>query len=448
MPTRMRIIAAGIFCVSLILCLHATETRIGLSSPPENGGDSDDYERLGYNLASGQGFGFCPADRPVQLGLEEPPPVSKCEPACSSGEFELTAYRPPGFPVLIAAVYQFSPLNFLAIRVINCVFCAMAVTLISVAVARETSVATGIFAAAACSLDSRFREMAGTFLTENMATLALCGLAISFTCLFRKLSIRNAVLCGLCLSWLVVVRSFFVAWYPVLWILVGYLASRSVAAGTHDWRAAGKVVISFCLCSLVLTGPWWLRNCLLLEAMMPTGTQGGINLADGFSDSAMANKGSWTPHVANEIAEELKADASFRPKNQLEFEREHCRRGTARAFRWIFEHKALVPTLLWWKFSRLWEIGSVLHGILFSVCGLGLWFGRRLPIFRVMCLLMILNTMTVLATHHTYERFMTPFRPMLHTMGGYAVTVLAAACLTRFRPPQQGRTLDDAVIQD
>ena len=227
----MRIIAAAIFCVSLMLCLHATETRIGLSAPPENGGDSDDYERLGYNLASGQGFGFCPADRPVQLGLAEPPPVSKCEPACSSGEFELTAYRPPGFPILIAAVYQFSPLNFLAIRVINCVFCAMAVTLISVAVARETSAATGIFAAAACSLDSRFREMAGTFLTENMATLALCGLAISFTCMFRKLSIRNAVLCGVCLSWLVVVRSFFVSSGYSLAIWPGDLSQQVITIG-------------------------------------------------------------------------------------------------------------------------------------------------------------------------------------------------------------------------
>lgn len=434
--------------MSLLLCLHATETRIGLSAPPENGGDSDDYERLGYNLAAGQGFGFCPADLPVQMGLEEPPPVSKCEPACSAGEFELTAYRPPGFPVLIAAVYKFSPLNFLVIRVLNCVFCAIAVTLVSVAVARETSAATGIVAAAACSVDSRFREMAGTFLTENMATLALCGLAISLSCLSRKFRVRNAVLSGLALSWLVVVRSFYVAWYPFLWMLVGYWAWRSVTMGDRNWRAAGKVVLSFCVCSLILTGPWWVRNCVLLEALMPTGTQGGICLADGFSDSAMANHGSWTPHVANLIADELKADGSFRPKNRLEFEREHCRRGTARAFRWIFEHPELLPKLSWWKFSRLWEIGSVLHGLLFSLCAVGLWWGRRLPSFRVMCLLMVLNTLTVLATYHTYERFMTPFRPMLHTMGGYAVTVLAAGCLRRFRPEQPARKLDDSIIQN
>ena len=445
LPTRMRIVTPAIFCLSLLLCLHATEMRIGLSAPPENGGDSDDYERLGYNLVSGQGFGFCAADLPVRAGLAEPPVVSVCEPLCSAEEFELTAYRPPGFPILIAAVYQFSPLNFLAIRIINCIFCAMAVTLISVVVARQTTTMTGILSAVACSVDSRFREMAGTFLTENMAMLALCVMTISLSCLCRKFSFRNAVCSGLALSWLVVVRSFYVSWYPCLWLLIGYLAWRSVKSGSLSSGSAARIAVSFWVCSLVLTGPWWIRNCLVLDAWMPTGTQGGICFADGFSDSAMANFGSWTPTVANSVGAELRADASFHAKSQLEFEREHCRRCTKRALNWIYEHPELLPRLSWWKFSRLWEIGSPLHGILFATCGVGLWFGRKLPLFRIMCLLMLLNTLTVLATYHTYERFLTPFRPMLHAMSAYALVSLGAMLAGRLGLIKQGSKADSLV---
>ena len=414
--TRLMLPGSLIFAGTLTLLLFAASRNFGLSAPPENGGDSDSYERLGYNLAAGSGFGYCPTDMPILAGTAEPTAVERCEAGCDVQEFQVTAYRPPGFPLLIAAVYRFSPLNYLAIRILNCVACAAAVTWVSLWLARRHSVTAAFLASLTCCLDPRFREFAGSFLTENLATLGLCGFALSFAAFVEHKTIFHAAVCGLTLSALVTIRSFYVAWYPAIWLVVACVLWCSVRGGFQKRGEAIGVALAFCVCSLVLTGPWWVRNCIVLNAIMPTGTQGGIGIADGFSDSAMANFGSWTPQTADSILQELRADPDFAGLSGIEIEKEHCRRGAAHASAWIRTHPQKLMQLTWWKFSRLWEFGSVQHAALFGLCALGMWFSRATPLCRILILLFLLNSLTVMATYHTYERFLTPFRPVIHAM--------------------------------
>ena len=423
-----------IFFSTWIVFLFVASRHFGLSAPPENGGDSDSYERLGYNLAAGLGYGYCPSDQPILEGKAEPTAVNTCEAGCDAGEFQLTAYRPPGFPFVIAAIYRLSPLNYFAVRVLNCGACAAAVTIMSLWLARRHSVTAAVLASVTCCIDPRFREFAGSFLTENLATLALCCFGLTFACFVENKTVRNAAMCGLSLSALVFVRSFYVAWYPILWIAIAALVFREVRRGTQTSASGLRVVISFGLCSLMLVGPWWVRNCIVLKAIMPTGTQGGIGIADGFSDSAMENFGSWTPQMALSILKELRADPKFAEASELEIEKEHCRRGAARASEWIESHPELLLQLTWWKFSRLWEFGSVLHTALFGLCVVGMWFSRATPLTRILLLLFVLNSLTVMATYHTYERFLTPFRPLIHVMCAWGTCqLLQMLNLCRFR---------------
>jgi hypothetical protein len=74
-------------------------------------------------------------------------------------------------------------------------------------------------------------EFAGSFLTENLATLGLCGFALSFAAFVEHKTIFRAAVCGLTLSALVTVRSFYVAWYPALWIGVAWVLWCSVRGG-------------------------------------------------------------------------------------------------------------------------------------------------------------------------------------------------------------------------
>jgi hypothetical protein len=422
LQARLLLPGALIFAGTLTVLLLVASRNFGLSAPPENGGDSDSYERLGYNLAAGSGFGYCPSDTLILAGTAEPTAVERCEAGCDAQEFQVTAYRPPGFPFLIAAVYRFSPLNYLAVRILNCVACAAAVTWVSLWLARRHSVTAAFLASMTCCLDPRFREFAGSFLTENLATLGLCGFALSFAAFVEHKTISRAALCGLTLSALVMIRSFYVAWYPALWIGVAWVLWCSVRGGFQKRGEAIGVALAFCVCSLVLTGPWWVRNCIVLNAMMPTGTQGGIGIADGFSDSAMENFGSWTPRTADGILKELRADPEFAGLSGIEIEKEHCRRGAAHASEWIRSHPEKLLPLTWWKFSRLWEFGSLQHAALFGLCAVGMWFSRATPLCRILLLLFLLNSLTVMATYHTYERFLTPFRPLIHTMCAWGLS--------------------------
>jgi hypothetical protein len=413
------------FTLTLASFLQAASQRGVLHAPPTADGDEADYERLGYHLAAGYGFGHIPEELHSQKTAEQ---------------FIPTAYRPPGFPFLIAAVYQIRPSDYFLIRLINCVACSVASGLVAAYFAREVSAAASLGVGLLGSLDPRLREFAGTFLTENLATLLFCLFAISFTRLMMNGTRWNAAICGLSLSALVCVRSFYVAWYPVIWIVIAFvlLVPWRICLWT-DRRILGRsqgfmAFLIFAFTSVLLTGPWWIRNCLVLEAVMPTGTQGGIGIADGFSESAWKNHGSWTSETAGRIAETMRQDPACRNLKQLEFEREHSRRGSASAREWIRENLSRVPQLTFWKFCRLWEIGeSRSQMVLFSAMIAGLLIARRNPLAQTLVLLLLLNTLTVMATYHTYERFMTPFRPLIH---GFAVVAVLALIPGRRRPSE------------
>ncbi|MFN9719922.1 MAG: hypothetical protein ACK58L_14575 [Planctomycetota bacterium] len=424
--TRKALVLAVIATlISLSVLTWNCHRRHLLSAPPVNGGDEDSYERLGYNLAAGSGYGYCPRDLPILEGQGDPQPVDECVAGCSPGDFRLTAYRPPAFPWLIAAVYRLSPLNYAAVRSINCVFSAGAIGIVSFCFARHFSIAAALLLTALCTADSRYREFAGTFLTENMATLAFCLFCLSLDAFLRRPAYVSAALCGVTLSGLVVIRSFYVAWYPFLWIFVAWSLYRTRCCSgrsTSVYRQAA-ILIAFAVSSISLTAPWWIRNCIVLNAVMPTGTQGGIGLADGFSESAWRNHGSWTAETANEIRDQMMRDSDVANLPGIEFEKEHSRRCGEAARRWIRNNKDRLLQLSWWKLSRLWECGSLLHTILFAVMFVGLFISRQTVISQIMLLLLTLNSLTVMATYHTYERFFTPFRPLLH--GFVAAAVVA-----------------------
>jgi 4-amino-4-deoxy-L-arabinose transferase-like glycosyltransferase len=429
------VVFVAVFCLSLLSYLHAAHQHGILWSPPTNGGDEDGYERLGYNLAAGLGFGYCPCDHPVLTGEAEPPVVERCEPNCNPDDFVPTAYRPPGFPFLIAALDLIAPLNFPLIRIINCIFCAAGVAIVAMFLARHGQTAPALLMGLTCSIDPRLREFAGTFLTENMATLACSLFAVSLALFLERKDRPSAALCGVALTSLVFIRSFYVAWYPAIWILIAVILFRKRRSGINS-RTWIVTLTVFCLASLALTLPWWIRNCVVLDSLMPTGTQGGIGIADGFSDTAWDAHGSWTSQTANQIGAEIRQDPSTENLQGIEFEKEHCKRGSAAAVTWIRQHPDKLPMLTWWKLSRLWEAESRWHPFLFAAMAIGLFVGRRNALAKVTLLLLLLNSLTVMATYHTYERFLTPLRPVIHAfaaMGILPVFYCLQRFMTRFR---------------
>lgn len=112
---------AMIFTGTLIVFLFVAAGNFGLSSSPENGGDSDSYERR-IQPRRWTGFRILPVRFAHSGGKAEPAAVEQCEAGCDVQEFPPPIDR-QGFRFLIAAVYRFSPLNYQAVRVINCLAC-------------------------------------------------------------------------------------------------------------------------------------------------------------------------------------------------------------------------------------------------------------------------------------------------------------------------------------
>ena len=415
--------AVAIFFAALAAYLFAAARRGELFSPPLQNGDEVSYERLGYNLASGLGFGYCPNDTQATQA-----PVSRCQANCTKAEFEVSAFRPPGFPFFVASIYWFSPLNYFAVRCGNCVCLALAVTVVAIAFFRHFSRFTGIFVGLLCCFDPRLHEYAGTFMTENLATLMLSLFALAMSRFAANVTLTNACLCGLALSGLTFTRTFYTVWYPVLWILVLGVCVIRVRIPTSVSNAGFFAFLVFALSSIALIGPWWLRNCFVLQAIMPTGTQGGIGIVDGFSDIAYKHQGNWTPKAATEIENQMRADPVLRELSGIDFEKEHCRRGMAQAKAWIKAHPREVVHLTIWKISKLWEYGNPRQMLLLASALLGIFVTRRQPLSRVLFVLLILNTLTVMATYHTYERFLTPFRPLINGMAGCWFEWLVCFC--------------------
>lgn len=122
---------------------------------------------------------------------------------------------------------------------------------------------------------------------ERLKTWQLWDCAVSQSLSPRLSSSKRfaAALCGLSLSALVFIRSFYVAWYPVLWIAVAWFLWCGVRRTNQRWGDAVRLALVFRSLQRFIHWPVVeVRNCIVLKMRLcPTGTQGGIGIADGFS---------------------------------------------------------------------------------------------------------------------------------------------------------------------
>ena len=125
------------------------------------------------------------------------------------------------------------------------------------------------------------------FMTEPLATLMLALLAWTWV---RNASAgwttRRAIASGIAMGGLLAARTIFILTTPVLLILPG----KDLSFGSKlAWKTK-----AICLAvAIVVISPWWIRNIVVLDAFMPLGTQGGINLPMGFGPRALRSQGIW-----------------------------------------------------------------------------------------------------------------------------------------------------------
>jgi MYXO-CTERM domain-containing protein len=293
--------------------------------------DAKDYDYHARSIASGEGYGF---------SFRRP-----------------TAFRPPGYPFLLAGVYDVTGT-------------AQAPADERLPVARVAQAAVGTIIVAlvgvlAAQLWGRREALAAMALAAIYLPLVLVGGAVMSEPLFVALML--AALCaavqirGSPRRWAWVLLAGLLVGLSALTRANGLILLAPLAWAAWDVRprwsvralAAPAVLVAV---ALVTVAPWTIRNAVELHAFVPVSTQLGSALAGTYNDEARLdseNPASWRSLKRVGDYAEIYARISSTP--EAEIEREY----RAVAEHYIREHPLYVAKVAFWTSRRMLELGGL-----------------------------------------------------------------------------------------
>jgi 4-amino-4-deoxy-L-arabinose transferase-like glycosyltransferase len=337
-----------------------------------------------------------------------------------------TAYRPPGYPLLLGLlrVAGVGPLGF---RLVNVLFLAGSVYLVYALARRVGGPRAAVIATVAAAAYPLFYFQTGAIYPQALAMLLLlAGLRLALACrdagpTRRRLWLGAAL--GLCFGALVLtVPTFAVLFLVVLvWLLV-------VAR-----RAAVPLVAVALLTAVLLPGAWCVRNAVQLHAFIPLSTNNGVNLLLGNNEHAgpttntQVDIGRYVDVVEARHLDEIAADRYFQ-QSAIEWITAHPRQAA-----WLYLGKALnyfnfrnqlaTPG----ESSAVRDIVSALtfYPVLaLVVVRLLLARRRRLSSFEVLLVSLIVGNALVLAVYFTRLRYRIPLDSLAIVVAAGAVALL------------------------
>lgn len=416
-------IVAG--CTAWLLLTLWISVRFGLNSPPAPSGDEPSYDAIAWQLSHGNGFREDFHDAQFQKPYLRVSTADEAKKFFDSTTAGTVTYRPPLFPALIALSNIAADRQFWLVRIINVTFISIAVGLTVLIASRETGLA-GAFAAFVTMvfLDVRTRLFARTILTEP---LSLCLVTV-FTVLLlnRRIASQKSTFwflssIGLCLGLMLWTRSSFALWLPGLILFAPVLLPRADrSAPAHGkWISYRSMFLTLSLATLVFL-PWMVRNCVVLNRLMPLGTQGMMELSAGFSDEAVQRGGVWFHLGSTGFFQ--KVDKPEMPTLERELARADF--SSSEAKRWIKNHPHQVVKLGFIKVWNEYRPRSLPETILSLLSIAGLMLTIRRPVTHVMIALHCASALAIAATWSVEGRFLVPLMLSQHVWAAFALTAL------------------------
>jgi hypothetical protein len=399
-------VVAGIVAGALLAAglLYAVLLGPGLRFP-----DEGEYLRLAGNLVAGGGY--------------------------SLDGVHPTAFRPPGYPTVLAPVVALGGGAVVA-RALNYVLLAGAVGVVFLVLRRAghrlAAALTPVFVAA-------YPVVFYTAGTLYPQTLALFGVALLVLLLEpARPSVAAGAGAGLLSAALALTVPTLVFLLPVA---VGWLALRA--------RGGRRIVVAgACLAAgLVPLGAWAARNEAALGAPVLLSTNSGYNLLLGNAERTTPNAG-----VNADVRREIAPAAPLG-----EVARDDYLRG--RALAWVSGHPGraarlyVLKVLNYFNYRNDLRTGGrssaladlavgVTYGTLLALVIVRLALARRRPLSALEGLLLGIYLLAALATAVAFTRirFRVPFDPLLAALAALAVE---AWCRGRARPPGAGSAVTD-----
>jgi 4-amino-4-deoxy-L-arabinose transferase-like glycosyltransferase len=246
--------------------------------------DDRDYDRLACGLVAGEGY--------TRVGPPTPREGCGHEPTGRA-----TAFRPPGFPMFLAAIYTATePIGverWTAARVAQALVGAAVVALLGLVAWQLFGRRTALIAMALAAVFPPLIVVGGSLLTETLFCAFMLG-ALAAVLAYRRSpggDWRWLILAGVASGLAVLTRSNAPA--LLLPLAIGVAASGDLPLRARLGRAAALVGIA-----ALTVAPWTLRNASALDGFAPVATEAGSALAGTYNDASRNDPewpGAWRP---------------------------------------------------------------------------------------------------------------------------------------------------------
>jgi 4-amino-4-deoxy-L-arabinose transferase-like glycosyltransferase len=316
--------AAALFFAALVLRLCAAFVLREPDARPDSsscGADCVEFESLARQVAQGNGY--------------------------STESGQPTAFRAPGFPLLVAGIYSLAGFRPWVAYVAFAVIGGLAVVLTWLCARR---LLPGLAAAAAGIMAALYLPhvyFASLYYSENLSALSLAVVALSSVVYLERGSWWQVLVAGIALGVSILARPFAILLAPpLIAIFLVYGPGRRIT------RAAASALLLAGTGAIV--APWALRNLEVLESPVFGSTNGGSTFYGGNNDIVATQPGllgSWVSTVGLPGREWIE---------QAPDEVTHDRREWALGMRWVRSNPDKLPKLMVAKFVRFWlpDFGS------------------------------------------------------------------------------------------
>ncbi|WP_437205501.1 phospholipid carrier-dependent glycosyltransferase [Planctomicrobium sp. SH664] len=393
----------------------------GLNAVPSATGDEPSYDSLGWELAHGRGF---------QIDTGEPEFRAPYDVAARQSDlYALGAphvgpitFRPPLYPLALSVGDRLFGRQLWFSRVLNSFCLATICALVCWWVHSRWGLVPALLGAAMfVLLDTNTRLYGRAYLTEPLCALWVTLLFVTLWWDARNPSLFKTHLAGLIFGLGVLTRSMLILWLPGLLLVVYWMVTASQASQGRESTSATPLsgagrrlplrlqgashAVQFLVIVMLVLFPWGLRNCLVLQRLMPLGTQGTVQLTAGYSDLAWERRGIW-PNM--EVAGHFDPVLT-RPMTIIEKELVMADYSKQQAFAWIRQNPlkalALFPMKIYQEvLPRTWP-QAILTAL--ALVGAAAFF-RRKEVRLLLALILIDLTAIGLTWSVADGRFLLP----------------------------------------
>jgi len=256
---RRALVVAGVIFIAFLLRLGFVLHQTGFRPY----GDAADYDRVAVSLVLHGGY---------------PPSVH----APSGGP---EAFRPPGYPFLLAALYRVTGTTttssrFTVARILSAVLSTAIVGAIGLIAWLLWGWGLSVLVTMLCAaIYPPLVTIGAAMLSEPLFTLlVLAGLAATLAARRSQRRVRWSAAVGICVGLAALTRTNGIV--VLLPMMAGIWPRPRVA------RASLAPVAALVGTTILLLAPWAIRNTLAFHRFVPVSTQAGLSLAGTFNDAA------------------------------------------------------------------------------------------------------------------------------------------------------------------